>query len=74
MTPFCQIGVEMGESARCVSDTETGKVLYSREMDVNSILSPPCVALLEKNTSESQMCAIRLNLMADLLFDQAGAG
>ena len=36
MTPFCQIGVEMGESARCVSDTGQGTVRNSRKMDVNS--------------------------------------
>ena len=68
------MGAILGFSIWDLSHSGSGHVRNSGKMDVNSFLSHRCVPVFKIFTSESQMCAIRLNWMADLPFDQAGAG
>ena len=72
--PVWQMEVILVFSIRSMSYSGSANVRNSGQMDVNSFLSPPCEPGFKKITSESQMCAIRLNWMADLAYDQAGAG
>jgi len=75
--PVFQIGslltnrAHFGRINRAGVVSESGTVRNSRKLDVNSFLSSRNVPVIEKITSESQMCANRLNWRGDLPSDQA---